>query len=469
MVNPNYVSQDPPLDDQQLNKLLLAICVGDIDTFDQMYESGKSKLFRSDDCPSLPELRASVLSESERFAGHLQGCEYCRAIVETIHLEQMHPRASELYYYARQPAKTGSEIATGDHFSPADRSSDDRSERMLALRWHLEKLGCKTCQHRVAWFRSDRILSAFFRRLQQGAMRTIDNLVTTAYPVSPFIEGRRRGWAMYIPGSTPQQQLQSTILSFDDDRFSGTLYPDHRMEISLMDAGAAQPRLVFVALMSSNERGRNLGKGSTQDAVYHWKRFLVLVSGEVASTVVDEDFPAGAIPVLCECDPADLSSEHAKLLKESFTSDAQGKIEVQNRWSEFATIALTQPEVDKEVVSVLSSIASSWVGDPGGMLAAAASIPKDLRVAATEGDPDSGPYEIIRSPVEGTFMGIDPTTNAPYVEVGDWVSEDTVVGMIEAMRVFFPVQAETNGWILESLVTEGSHVDQDQPLFKVDS
>ena len=73
----------------------------------------------------------------------------------------------------------------------------------------------------------------------------------------------------------------------------------------------------------------------------------------------------------------------------------------------------------------------------------------------------------IKSPMVGTFY-IAPSPDAePYVEVGDHVTEDTIVCMIEAMKVFNEIRAEMTGTIEKVLVKNVQPVEFGLPLFVV--
>ncbi|TFE68396.1 acetyl-CoA carboxylase, biotin carboxyl carrier protein [Methylacidiphilum sp. Yel] len=73
----------------------------------------------------------------------------------------------------------------------------------------------------------------------------------------------------------------------------------------------------------------------------------------------------------------------------------------------------------------------------------------------------------IRSPMVGIFYR-SPSPNAPpYVEVGQEITEDTVVCIIEAMKVMNEIKAEVHGIITEVLAENGKPVDFNKPLFKV--
>ena len=67
----------------------------------------------------------------------------------------------------------------------------------------------------------------------------------------------------------------------------------------------------------------------------------------------------------------------------------------------------------------------------------------------------------------GTFYRSPSPDSAPFVQVGQSVTEDTVVCIIEAMKVMNEIKAEVRGTIIEVLVENGTPVQFGQPLFRV--
>lgn len=74
--------------------------------------------------------------------------------------------------------------------------------------------------------------------------------------------------------------------------------------------------------------------------------------------------------------------------------------------------------------------------------------------------------EII-SPMVGTFYRASAPGADPCVNVGDFVNEETVVCIIEAMKIMNEVKAETVGEIIDVYVNDGEAVEFGQPLFRV--
>ncbi|MBI3414392.1 MAG: acetyl-CoA carboxylase biotin carboxyl carrier protein [Verrucomicrobia bacterium] len=92
-----------------------------------------------------------------------------------------------------------------------------------------------------------------------------------------------------------------------------------------------------------------------------------------------------------------------------------------------------------------------------GSLAAASALP--LPSTATDAE--------IRSPMIGTVYRAPSPEAANYVEVGMEVNPETVVCIIEAMKVMNEIKAEARGIITQVLIENAKPVEFGQPLFKV--
>lgn len=91
-------------------------------------------------------------------------------------------------------------------------------------------------------------------------------------------------------------------------------------------------------------------------------------------------------------------------------------------------------------------------------------------IAAPVAAAADGPHiKIIKSPMVGTFYARPNPKADDFVKAGSSVREDTVVCIIEAMKVFNDIPAETSGKIVEVLVKNEEAVDFERPLFKVDT
>ena len=75
----------------------------------------------------------------------------------------------------------------------------------------------------------------------------------------------------------------------------------------------------------------------------------------------------------------------------------------------------------------------------------------------------------IKSPLVGTFYSAPSPDSDPYVQVGSEVNPDTVVYIVEAMKVMNEIKAEVSGTIAKIMVANGQAVEYGQVLFKVKS
>jgi len=73
----------------------------------------------------------------------------------------------------------------------------------------------------------------------------------------------------------------------------------------------------------------------------------------------------------------------------------------------------------------------------------------------------------ITSPMVGTFYKAPSPGAEPYVTVGSKVKKDTIVCIVEAMKLFNEIEADVEGEIVEVLVEDGQLVEFGQPLFLV--
>jgi acetyl-CoA carboxylase biotin carboxyl carrier protein len=73
----------------------------------------------------------------------------------------------------------------------------------------------------------------------------------------------------------------------------------------------------------------------------------------------------------------------------------------------------------------------------------------------------------IKSPMVGTFYRAASPESKPFADIGGKVVENTVVCIIEAMKIMNEIQAEAKGTVLEILVENGQPVEYGQRLFKI--
>ncbi len=87
--------------------------------------------------------------------------------------------------------------------------------------------------------------------------------------------------------------------------------------------------------------------------------------------------------------------------------------------------------------------------------------------AAATGQEQKDNLVVIKSPIVGTFYATPSPDSDPFVDVGSQVDSQTVVCVVEAMKVMNEIKAETSGTIAEILVSNGQAVEYGQALFKV--
>ncbi len=88
--------------------------------------------------------------------------------------------------------------------------------------------------------------------------------------------------------------------------------------------------------------------------------------------------------------------------------------------------------------------------------------------AATEAAQDQD-LHIIPSPIVGTFYRSPSPTAEPFVRIGSRVEPDSVVCIIEAMKLMNEIQAEAAGEVVKIYVENGQPVEYGQPLFGIRS
>ncbi|MGY1738289.1 acetyl-CoA carboxylase biotin carboxyl carrier protein [Geodermatophilus sp. SYSU D00684] len=74
----------------------------------------------------------------------------------------------------------------------------------------------------------------------------------------------------------------------------------------------------------------------------------------------------------------------------------------------------------------------------------------------------------VRPPLLGTFYRAPKPGAAPFVEIGDRVAEDTVVGIVETMKMMTPVHAGVRGTVVEFRTGNGEFAGTDAVLLVVD-
>ena len=98
-----------------------------------------------------------------------------------------------------------------------------------------------------------------------------------------------------------------------------------------------------------------------------------------------------------------------------------------------------------------------------------ASEPATAPAAEPAKAPSGGPSTIIGAPMPGTFYRADGPGREPFVEIGARVEPDTVVCIIEIMKMMNSVPAGVSGTIVEICADDAQLVGDGEPLFRVET
>ena len=74
---------------------------------------------------------------------------------------------------------------------------------------------------------------------------------------------------------------------------------------------------------------------------------------------------------------------------------------------------------------------------------------------------------MVRSPMVGTFYSSPNPDSPPFVKIGQTVKAGETLGIIEAMKMFNPIEADVSGTVRAILVTSGQPIEFDEPMFVI--
>ncbi|WP_018934534.1 acetyl-CoA carboxylase biotin carboxyl carrier protein [Gracilibacillus lacisalsi] len=143
---------------------------------------------------------------------------------------------------------------------------------------------------------------------------------------------------------------------------------------------------------------------------------------------------------------------------EEFSYEASGaKIKLKKNTGDSKTNVVSQPVVQPQETIPQSK--------------AETTTKSEVTTEATETKEEPQPkadydHEIV-SPMVGTFYSSPSPDKPVYVQVGDQVNEDSIVCIVEAMKLFNEIEADVNGTITEILAENGELVEYGQPLFRI--
>lgn len=135
-------------------------------------------------------------------------------------------------------------------------------------------------------------------------------------------------------------------------------------------------------------------------------------------------------------------------------NDGSARIRLRRRGDQ---LIAAQPAAPAVYAAVPAAPASPQPAAPQPQAVPAASAPAEPAVKTV----------VIESPMVGTYYSSSSPDVPPFVSVGSPIQADTVVCIIEAMKVFTDIPAGLSGAIAEILVKNGQAVEYGQPLFRV--
>lgn len=120
-------------------------------------------------------------------------------------------------------------------------------------------------------------------------------------------------------------------------------------------------------------------------------------------------------------------------------------------------LRLSRKNGDTQIIHAAAPLAAAPV-------AAAAPLAAPLAPAAPV---EEKGISIVKSPMVGTFYTSASPESPAFAKIGTKVGADSIVCIIEAMKVMNEIQSELSGTITEVLIENGEAVEYGQPLFKV--
>jgi acetyl-CoA carboxylase biotin carboxyl carrier protein len=134
---------------------------------------------------------------------------------------------------------------------------------------------------------------------------------------------------------------------------------------------------------------------------------------------------------------------------------------------EQVTIKRANPHAAPVVMAPMHHVAPAMHHAPAAAPAPAASAPASAPAPAAPAAAANDGGKNIESPMVGTFYTAAGPGKPVFVQVGSKVTPDTIVCLIEAMKIFNEIKAETSGTIEAILAKNGQAVEFGQPLFRI--
>ncbi len=147
-----------------------------------------------------------------------------------------------------------------------------------------------------------------------------------------------------------------------------------------------------------------------------------------------------------------------KQIVKLFNSAGLTELKLEGVEGDFSGIVLKREKAEGAVTQIM---APAPVATPVALANTATDVPADSKPATDEN------LIYVTSPMVGTFYTAPSPDSPVYAKVGDSIGDDTVVCIVEAMKVMNEIEAEVSGTIVEILVKNAEPVEFGQKLFAV--
>ena len=127
-------------------------------------------------------------------------------------------------------------------------------------------------------------------------------------------------------------------------------------------------------------------------------------------------------------------------------------------------VTIRRPGPGQEPQVIHAAPAQMMPAAPAAPAAAAPAVAAAPVAEDVDADAGTNPIE---SPMVGTFYSSPAPDKPAFISVGDTVTADTVVCIVEAMKIFNEIKAETEGTVEKVLAKSGDAVEFGQPLFLI--
>lgn len=133
-----------------------------------------------------------------------------------------------------------------------------------------------------------------------------------------------------------------------------------------------------------------------------------------------------------------------------------------------ARVRLSKFSQAASIPAAVAPPVASYTPQPIAAAPAPSSIAHPPAPAPIGPDADGMPAgHVVRSPMVGTFYASPNPDSPPFVKLGQSVKAGDTLGIIEAMKMFNPIEADVSGTVVAVLVSNGKPLEFDEPMFVI--